>query len=141
MLQSCILFCSTWLFNFIGTCEVMPTRPCIFTREEDKKLLGGKNVNFRIYFMSEGNHQNDLREAFPNEVHLCYQTCFFINRRFFHILCLTKMLFYVFKGVEEFIDHGITPDKLLIGIPWHGYDYTCVNYTTNVSECTILCVE
>lgn len=118
----------------------MPTRPCIFTRE-DKKLLGGKNVNFRIYFMSEGNHQNDLREAFPKEVHLCYQTCFFINRRFFHILCLTKMLFYVFKGVEEFIDHGITPDKLLIGIPWHGYDYTCVNYTTNVSECTILCVE
>ncbi|XP_062592149.1 di-N-acetylchitobiase-like isoform X2 [Saccostrea cucullata] len=30
-------------------------------------------------------------------------------------------------GVEEYIDHGITPDKLLIGIPWHGYDYTCSN--------------
>lgn len=47
------------------------------------------------------------------------------------------MLFYVFKGVEEFIDHGIAPDKLLIGIPWHGYDYTCVNYTTDVSECYV----
>lgn len=39
---------------------------------------------------------------------------------------MTSLVF----GVEEFIDHGITPDKLLIGIPWHGYDYTCVNYTT-----------
>lgn len=41
---------------------------------------------------------------------------------------MTSLVF----GVEEFIDHGITPDKLLIGIPWHGYDYTCVNYTTDV---------
>ncbi|XP_061174413.1 di-N-acetylchitobiase-like isoform X2 [Saccostrea echinata] len=32
-------------------------------------------------------------------------------------------------GVEEYIDHGISPDKLLIGIPWHGYDYTCSNST------------
>nr|XP_022345197.1 di-N-acetylchitobiase-like isoform X2 [Crassostrea virginica] len=40
---------------------------------------------------------------------------------------MTSLVF----GVEEYIDHGLTPDKLLIGIPWHGYDYTCINYTTN----------
>lgn len=92
---------------------------------------------FIIYFTSERNHQNGLRGVFFEQLLLYYQSCFLIIRRFFHILCLTKMLFYVFKGVEEFIDHGITPDKLLIGIPWHGYDYTCVNYTTDVSECYV----
>jgi hypothetical protein len=40
--------------------------------------------------------------------------------------------FLIFEGVESYIDHGISPQKLIIGIPWHGYDYTCVNFTKNV---------
>lgn len=47
------------------------------------------------------------------------------------------MFFYVFKGVEEFIDYGIIFDKLFIGIFWYGYDYICVNYIIDVSECYV----
>lgn len=105
--------------------------------QKRQKNIWVKIFIFIIYFTSERNHQNGLRGVFFEQLLLYYQLCFLIIRRFFHVLCLTKMLFYVFKGVEEFIDHGITPDKLLIGIPWHGYDYTCVNYTTDVSECYV----
>lgn len=109
-----------------------------FHQKRKQKKFGGENFCFYIiYFTSERNHQNGLRGVFFEQLLIYYQSCFLIIRRFFHILCLTKMLFYVFKGVEEFIDHGITPDKLLIGIPWHGYDYTCVNYTTDVSKCYV----
>lgn len=108
-----------------------------FHPKRRQKKFWVKIFIFIIYFTSERNHQNGLRGVFFEQLLLYDQSCFLIIRRFFHVLCLTKMLFYVFKGVEEFIDHGITPDKLLIGIPWHGYDYTCVNYTTDVSKCYV----
>ena len=31
------------------------------------------------------------------------------------------------KGYEEYITMGIDPKKLVMGVPWYGYDYVCQN--------------
>eukprot|EP01099_Mayorella_cantabrigiensis_P003443 TRINITY_DN2640_c0_g1_i3.p1 TRINITY_DN2640_c0_g1~~TRINITY_DN2640_c0_g1_i3.p1 ORF type:complete len:292 (+),score=42.46 TRINITY_DN2640_c0_g1_i3:355-1230(+) len=31
-------------------------------------------------------------------------------------------------GMKNFTKLGISPDQLVIGIPWYGYDYTCISY-------------
>ncbi|XP_071955561.1 di-N-acetylchitobiase-like [Antedon mediterranea] len=33
------------------------------------------------------------------------------------------------KGVTEYLKLGISPDKLVLGVPWYGYDYTCLHLT------------
>ena len=33
------------------------------------------------------------------------------------------------KGIEEYLDLGIPPDKLVLGLPWYGYDYPCLELT------------
>uniref|UniRef100_A0A803XZW6 Chitobiase n=1 Tax=Meleagris gallopavo TaxID=9103 RepID=A0A803XZW6_MELGA len=33
----------------------------------------------------------------------------------------------VLKGYEEYITMGIDPKKLVMGVPWYGYDYVCLN--------------
>ncbi|XP_071957112.1 di-N-acetylchitobiase-like [Antedon mediterranea] len=33
------------------------------------------------------------------------------------------------SGVEKFIKLGISPYKLVLGVPWYGYDYPCVTLT------------
>ncbi|XP_059583984.1 LOW QUALITY PROTEIN: di-N-acetylchitobiase-like [Alligator mississippiensis] len=30
-------------------------------------------------------------------------------------------------GFEDYINMGIDPKKLVMGVPWYGYDYTCLN--------------
>ncbi|CAI9545587.1 unnamed protein product, partial [Staurois parvus] len=32
-------------------------------------------------------------------------------------------------GYQQFINMGIDPKKLVMGVPWYGYDYVCVNIT------------
>jgi di-N-acetylchitobiase len=39
-------------------------------------------------------------------------------------------------GVEDYISLGISPDKLVLGLPWYGYDYPCLSLTDD-SICTI----
>lgn len=36
------------------------------------------------------------------------------------------------KGVQGFLDLGIPADKLVLGVPWYGYDYPCVTLKDNV---------
>lgn len=40
------------------------------------------------------------------------------------------------RGVQDFLDLGIPPDKLVLGLPWYGYDYPCLSLTDD-SVCTI----
>lgn len=30
------------------------------------------------------------------------------------------------QGIQEYLDLGIPPDKLVLGLPWYGYDYPCL---------------
>ncbi|KAM3914301.1 di-N-acetylchitobiase [Leptodactylus fuscus] len=39
-------------------------------------------------------------------------------------------------GYKRFIDIGINPKKLVMGVPWYGYDYTCLNITED-NKCTL----
>jgi len=39
-------------------------------------------------------------------------------------------------AMKKFIALGIDPSKLVLGIPWYGYDYPCIN-PTNVTVCPI----
>ena len=39
-------------------------------------------------------------------------------------------------GVESYISLGISPDKLVLGLPWYGYDYPCLSLTDD-SICAI----
>ncbi|KAJ8793491.1 hypothetical protein J1605_019325 [Eschrichtius robustus] len=34
-------------------------------------------------------------------------------------------------GYDDYIKIGINPKKLVMGIPWYGYDYTCQNLSAN----------
>ncbi|XP_053324943.1 di-N-acetylchitobiase-like [Spea bombifrons] len=40
------------------------------------------------------------------------------------------------RGYDEFVDLGIDPKKLVMGVPWYGYDYTCLNLSKG-NTCTI----
>ncbi|XP_033108879.1 di-N-acetylchitobiase-like [Anneissia japonica] len=33
------------------------------------------------------------------------------------------------SGVEKFLKLGISTDKLVLGVPWYGYDYPCIHLT------------
>lgn len=35
------------------------------------------------------------------------------------------------SGIQEFLDLGIAADKLVLGVPWYGYNYDCVQMTSN----------
>lgn len=39
----------------------------------------------------------------------------------------TKM----FLGLDEYEATGVDKNQLILGIPWHGYDYTCEHFTNN----------
>jgi len=42
------------------------------------------------------------------------------------------------SGLSKFIEIGITPNKLILGLPWYGYDYPCTHlYNLNQSTCNI----
>ncbi|XP_072016119.1 di-N-acetylchitobiase-like [Amphiura filiformis] len=36
------------------------------------------------------------------------------------------------KGIQLFLDLGIDPDKLVLGVPWYGYDYPCLSLKKDV---------
>lgn len=33
------------------------------------------------------------------------------------------------RGIDRYLDLGISPSKLIFGLPWYGYDYPCLNGT------------
>jgi len=35
------------------------------------------------------------------------------------------------SGLQQFFDLGISPDKLIFGVPWYGYNYNCIQITAN----------
>ena len=35
-------------------------------------------------------------------------------------------LFYTAGGIMAYLKLGIDPNKLVLGLPWYGYDYTCI---------------
>jgi di-N-acetylchitobiase len=37
------------------------------------------------------------------------------------------------NGISQFLGLGISPDKLILGLPWYGYDYQCLNGTDPAS--------
>lgn len=32
-----------------------------------------------------------------------------------------------FVGIQKYLDLGISPDKLILGVPWYGYYYSCLS--------------
>ncbi len=42
-----------------------------------------------------------------------------------------------FAGVKEYLKLGISPDKLILGVPWYGYKYPCEAYNPNTDLCLI----
>jgi len=40
------------------------------------------------------------------------------------------------EGIDNFTKLGISQDKLVLGLPWYGYDYSCIN-PTNETVCPI----
>ena len=46
------------------------------------------------------------------------------------LLCILVFI----TGLKEFLQLGIPADKLVLGLPWYGYDYPCLHYT-KVCEC------
>lgn len=35
------------------------------------------------------------------------------------------------SGIQEFLDLGISANKLILGVPWYGYNYNCIQLTSN----------
>lgn len=35
--------------------------------------------------------------------------------------------FHIKLGYEDYIHMGINPKKLVMGVPWYGYDYSCLS--------------
>lgn len=40
-------------------------------------------------------------------------------------------------GVRQYLQMNITASKLVLGVPWYGYDYPCLNVTHNGTQCAI----
>ncbi|XP_043226760.1 di-N-acetylchitobiase-like isoform X2 [Amphibalanus amphitrite] len=40
-------------------------------------------------------------------------------------------------GVRKYLQLNITANKLVLGVPWYGYDYPCLNVTNNGTRCSI----
>lgn len=38
-----------------------------------------------------------------------------------------RVYFYIKSGYDHYIRIGINPKKLVMGVPWYGYDYICSN--------------
>uniref|UniRef100_A0A2P2IB42 Di-N-acetylchitobiase-like n=1 Tax=Hirondellea gigas TaxID=1518452 RepID=A0A2P2IB42_9CRUS len=45
------------------------------------------------------------------------------------------------EGVESYLSLGIPKNKLVLGLPWYGYRYTCIQYFQNNNTCVIEKVE
>jgi Di-N-acetylchitobiase len=44
-------------------------------------------------------------------------------------------------GVEDFLEMGISPQKLVLGLPWYGYRYECINPSSPLDDtCNIAMV-
>jgi len=41
---------------------------------------------------------------------------------------------FVSPGITEYEAFGFKTNQMLLGIPWHGYNYTCDNYEEAVSN-------
>jgi len=41
--------------------------------------------------------------------------------------------FQVLLGVQQFLNLGIAPSKIVAGLPWYGYDYPCLSHSIGVS--------
>lgn len=37
-------------------------------------------------------------------------------------------------GISQFLDLGISPNKLIMGLPWYGYDYPCIDMESKTSK-------
>ncbi|KAK3235098.1 hypothetical protein CYMTET_54689 [Cymbomonas tetramitiformis] len=38
------------------------------------------------------------------------------------------------RGVQRFLDFGVSPSKLVLGIPWYGYTYPCLNISKDGND-------
>eukprot|EP01059_Diplonema_ambulator_P033419 TRINITY_DN6975_c0_g3_i2.p1 TRINITY_DN6975_c0_g3~~TRINITY_DN6975_c0_g3_i2.p1 ORF type:complete len:405 (+),score=115.60 TRINITY_DN6975_c0_g3_i2:158-1216(+) len=43
----------------------------------------------------------------------------------------------VYNGVQQYLALGIPPQKLILGLPWYGYDYPCVGGAADQEFCKI----
>ena len=41
------------------------------------------------------------------------------------------------KGIQQYLNLGITAGQLVLGLPWYGYDYPCVEISSDRKTCTI----
>lgn len=35
------------------------------------------------------------------------------------------------RGIQRYLDIGVPPNKLVLGVPWYGYRYTCLSGSIN----------
>ena len=48
---------------------------------------------------------------------------------------------HLFPGIGEYLALGIRPEKLVLGLPWYGYDYPCLKLNGNICSCSVKCVQ
>ena len=34
-------------------------------------------------------------------------------------------------GIKQYLHLGIKASKLVLGVPWYGYSYSCINYSVS----------
>ena len=44
-------------------------------------------------------------------------------------------MYIISTGIQGFLDLGIEPDKLVLGVPWYGYDYPCLKLKVGEKMC------
>lgn len=50
---------------------------------------------------------------------------------------ILKIMINMLQGVEQYKKLNISTSKLVLGLPWYGYDYTCEEFDTTKSTCSI----
>jgi len=40
---------------------------------------------------------------------------------------------YTSTGLDEYITSGVQEHNLMMGVPWHGYDYTCETFRVSIT--------
>lgn len=54
------------------------------------------------------------------------------------IAAANSPLALVKQGIQEFIlGYGIDPKKLVLGVPWYGYKYTCADHLKTDAICSL----
>jgi len=52
-----------------------------------------------------------------------------------YLNCEVQVSFFMISGIRLYSMLGIPHYKMVLGLPWYGYDYPCTSYNAVVSDC------